>query len=207
MSKPMPIVFKKIDICGDGDANGQQAKTFVKLNRQQAWLLAAVSGHRRIGHVSFGRESLLDILQEKVVMATNGTLGSCSSDGATHGGGDGAADDDDPMNMVDVPDEEQQEFETPTKVSGRGRNRQRYYRNVAKEKIFHTYVPECTLEEDPTQREQRKIALYILDRKTIWLDLNDVAWAVRFLYVQSKPWGVPEVQADDDGPGGGEHRA
>ena len=149
---------------------------------------------------------MLDILHEKVELAANGQLESCSSDGATHGGGDEAADDDDPMNMVDVPVEEQQKFETPTKVSGRGSNRQRYYRNVAKGTFFYTNVPECTAEEDPTQREQRRIALYILDRKTIWLDLNDVAWAVRFLYVQSKPWGVPEVQADDDGPGGGEHR-
>ena len=108
------------------------------------------------------------------------------------------------MDMVDAPAEEP--ASKKTRVRCRGNNRERYYKNVAKGTIFYTNVPEWTPEEDPTQKEQRRIALYILDRKTIWLDLNDVAWAVRFLYVQSKPWGVPEVQADDDGPGGGQHR-
>ena len=206
MSKPMPVASKKIDLHGGGDENGQQAKTFVKFNRQQAWLIAAVTGHRRIGHVPFGCNSLIDILHEKVELVANGELQSCSSDGVPHGGGDDAADDYDPMNMVDVSVEEQEKFETPTKVSGGGSKRHRYYRNVAKGNIVYINVPECTAEEDPTQREQRMIALYIEDRKTVWLELRDVAWAVRFLYVQSKPRGVPEVQADDDGPGGGPHR-
>ena len=201
LGKPMPMVSKQFRSGDD-----EQTKTFVKISRDQPWLMAATAGKNKASHTSIGRTSLLNMLHDKVEQFANGKLESCSSDGATHGGGDEAADDDDPMNMVDVPVEEQQKFETPTKVSGRGSNRQRYYRNVAKGTIFYTNVPECTAEEDPTQREQRRIALYILDRRTIWLDLDDVAWAVRFLYVQNMLKGVPVVQADDDGPGGGQHR-
>ena len=77
-----------------------------------------------------------------------------------------------------------------------------FYKNVAKTKIVYVYVPEKTPEEDPTGQKQRKIALYIDDRKTIWLDLNDVPWAVQFLYVQNMLKGVALVHADSSGPGG-----
>ena len=36
----------------------------------------------------------------------------------------------------------------------------------------------------------------------MWLALDDVAWAVRFLYVQHMLRGVPLVDADDAGPSG-----
>ena len=90
--------------------------------------------------------------------------------------GTGAAEDDDPMNRLNVEMEE-----TPTRVSGRGAKRQRYYRNMAKEKIVYTTMPEFAPEEDPPEGLERTIALLILDRKTIWLALEDVEWAVRFL--------------------------
>ena len=68
--------------------------------------------------------------------------------------------------------------------------------------IIYAYVPEKTLEEDPTGQKQRKIALYIDDRKTIWLDLSDVPWAAQFLYAQNMLKGVALVHADSSGPGG-----
>ena len=106
----------------------------------------------------------------------------------------------DPMDMVDAP----LDGPSPKKAKTHGRwgTRVRYLTNEAKSTIFYTTMPEKPLEEDPHGRVQRKIALYILDRKTIWLALEDVAWVVRYLYVQNMLKGVPLVQPDSTGPSG-----
>ena len=46
----------------------------------------------------------------------------------------------------------------------------------------------------------RTIQLYVVDRKQVWLDLDDVEWALRFLYMQFVLKGVPVVSPDDAGP-------
>ena len=56
-------------------------------------------------------------------------------------------------------------------------------------------------EEDPNCKEVRNIRLYIEDRVQIWLDLADVDWAVRFLYVQNLLKGVALIHEDSPGPG------
>ena len=48
----------------------------------------------------------------------------------------------------------------------------------------------------------RPVKLFIIDRKTVWLSIDDVAWAVRYLYEQAHLKGVPVVVDDDAGPGG-----
>ena len=48
--------------------------------------------------------------------------------------------------------------------------------------------------------EQRPIRLYITDRKALWLHTDDVAWAVRYLYVQNHLKVVPVVDPESRGP-------
>ena len=141
---------------------------------------------------SFGRTSLLDMLREKVVKASNGELDSNSSDDAV------PAEVHDPMDMVDAP--AQSPSPKKGKISGWNGSRERFYKNVAKSTIFYTEMPEKTPGEDPNGTAKRVIALYIHDRQTIWLAIEDVPWAVRFLYVQNMLKGVPLVQSDSTGP-------
>ena len=61
-------------------------------------------------------------------------------------------------------------------------------------------MPEFPPEEHPEGMSQRRVTLYVDDRKTIWLDIDDVAWAIRFLYVQHWYQGVPAVSPDSTGP-------
>ena len=52
---------------------------------------------------------------------------------------------------------------------------------------------------------QRKIKLYVVDRRQIWHCIDDVEWAVRYLYTQNLLKGVPLVSDDSPrpcGPGG-----
>ena len=48
---------------------------------------------------------------------------------------------------------------------------------------------------------RKSILLFIVDRRQIWLRLSDVAWAVKYLYIQSLMKGVPMVAEDSRGPG------
>ena len=63
-------------------------------------------------------------------------------------------------------------------------------------------MPERCPEQDPLCQEVRKIKLFIEDRKQLWLHLNDMDWAVRYLYVQNMLKGVPMVSGDSAGPSG-----
>ena len=48
---------------------------------------------------------------------------------------------------------------------------------------------------------RRSVRLYQSgDSRQIWLELQDVPWAIRFLYLQNKHQGVPAISDDDVGP-------
>ena len=64
---------------------------------------------------------------------------------------------------------------------------------------------EC-LEVDPNGTKRRNVSVYVEDRKTIWLSIDDVAWAVQYLYTQNQLKGIPIVAANDAGPGAPHHR-
>ena len=90
------------------------------------------------------------------------------------------------------------------KTKGRGLKRIRYYRNHVAKTIVSLDMPVRCPEEDPTGTERRKIRIYIEDRRQIWLDLADVEWAVRYLYIQNHLKGVPLIADDSTGPGDAE---
>ena len=45
------------------------------------------------------------------------------------------------------------------------------------------------------------MSVFIEDRKQIWLSVDDVAWAVTYLFMQNQLKGTPMVHDDDAGPG------
>ena len=45
-------------------------------------------------------------------------------------------------------------------------------------------VPAVSPEGDPMSISTITIALYVVDRKQLWLDLDDLEWALRFMYMQ-----------------------
>ena len=79
-------------------------------------------------------------------------------------------------------------------------NRVRYFRNHAKNSIVTLDMPVPCPEEDPDCTEVRQIKLYVADRKTSWLHVDDVSWAVQYLCVQHLLKGVPLVPDDSTGP-------
>jgi len=194
LSKSVPVVSKIVSY--DPAAHGQPAvagsqqstKTFVKMSSNEPWLVMATTGQRKSNQSSFGRTSLLQVLREKVGEAADGALQSVPDDA-----------DVDPMDDIDVPSGPSPEKRQRTR--GNGDSRRRFGKNHAKSKIFFTEMPTLTPEEDPEGTAKRTIALYIQDRLTVWLDLENVQWAIRYLFVQNHLKGVPLVSPDSTGPG------
>ena len=102
--------------------------------------------------------------------------------------------------MAEV-DQDGQDYQASSPTKSRGAKRMRYYKNYARERIETFDMLVRCPQEDPNCSEFRKIKVYIQDRKQIWLDIQDVEWALRYLYVQHLLNGVPLVPEDSTGPG------
>ena len=89
---------------------------------------------------------------------------------------------------------------SPAKIKGRGIKRMRYYGNPQSQTIATFDVPARCPEEDAHCTEVRKIKLYVTDRKEVWLHIDDVEWAIRYLYMQHLLKEVPLVPEDSTGP-------
>ena len=46
----------------------------------------------------------------------------------------------------------------------------------------------------------RPVKLFIVDRKSIWLSIDDVPWAIRWLFDEQRVKGIPVMADDDAGP-------
>ena len=86
----------------------------------------------------------------------------------------------DPMQEIEVDDG------THSRSRGvEGRARLRYPKqNKAKNRLVTVTAPAVSPEEDPMSTSTRTIQLYIIDRKQVWLDIDDVEWALRYLHMQ-----------------------
>jgi hypothetical protein len=62
-------------------------------------------------------------------------------------------------------------------------------------------VPVKCPEEERRCELKRKVTIFIVDRKQVWLSIEDVEWALRYLYVHNVLKGVPLVSPDSAGPG------
>ena len=101
-----------------------------------------------------------------------------------------ASDDYDPMMEVE---QDQAGSELSPKIKSQGQKRMRYFRNPARDSIATFDMPVRCPEEDPHCTDVRQIRLYVVDRSMVWLHMDDVEWAMRYLYVQNLLKGVPLV--------------
>ena len=85
-------------------------------------------------------------------------------------------------------------------LSADANGRARYYTNKAKHFVVSVNTPSRPPEIDPNCMQMRPIRLYIEDRMQVWLHVDDVAWAVEYLFHQVRLKGVPKVEAHDRGP-------
>ena len=184
-TKPYPMTSKTIT------GQGGTSTTFVKLAVSETWLLASTTGQCKYAGSSFGRTSLLEALREEIQKY-------CDDPGCAPDPEPEEDDEYDPMMEVEGNKEDPP---SASKTKGRGQKRFRYYKNHRSNTIVKLDMPVRCPEEDPTGTERRTIKIYIQDRRQIWLDLADVEWAVRYLYIQNQLKGVPLIADDSTGPG------
>ena len=184
-SKSMPATSQTVDYPGDSTS------TFVKMAATEAWLVFATTGQTRATTSSFGRTSLLEHLREKIQQFCDGEMSTSSSV---------AMDSEDYDPMQEVEQEQGGSEVSPYRTKSQGPKRMRYYKNHVKNSVVTLDMPVRCPREDPSCTVVRQIWPYITDRKTIWLHIDDVEWAVRFLYVQNLLKGVPLVSDDSTGP-------
>ena len=160
--------------------------TFVKLDLNQSWILHATAGQgRRWTHSLSARTTLVDRLRTCVQQACDGVLEAPVT-----------SDERDPMDDVDVSDDE-----SPSKRSKQhDGKRLRYTKVVYKNSIVEVPFPERPPEVAKDVGDVQTIKLYIEDRKKIWLHIDHVPWALRWMYIQIQLKGVPLVDADSAGP-------
>ena len=184
LNKALPMQSKTVR-----EHAGSAERTFVKISCNETWLCKAVSGDSRWRNVGCARQSLIERLKDLVLKAANGELESASSDHLSDA----------------IPDPMDGIVESPSRVDEEHRVcgwKRRRYRGAQKQ-IFKVRMQERPEEEvGEDHQEQRVISLYVDDRVTIWLALEDVEWAVRYLYVQHVLKGVPLVSEDSTGPCG-----
>ena len=186
MAKAQPVVSKSIE------GSDRKQHIFVKMASSEYWLIAATCGGTRDGNrVGFARTSLLCILREHMLRVSDGT-------DAIENKAILDADDYDPMDEINRATEQNSGHTLMADKQGRTR----YYVNKAKNCIVTVNVQSRPREIDPTCTQMRAVKLYIVDRKTVWLSLDDVAWAVKYLFDQFRLKGVPVVDDDDAGPSG-----
>ena len=76
-------------------------------------------------------------------------------------------------------------------------------RIVAKNCIVTVNLASRCREIDPTRTQMRPVKLFITDRKTVWMSIDDVGWAISYLFDHHHLEGVPLVDDDDAGLGSG----
>ena len=191
LAKAAPMTSKTVE--GPNKKN----LTFIKIALSEAWLVQGATGATRYSSSSFGRTTLLRDLRDRIQKLCDGD--GVADDSIVAAVPLGGGDDYDPMAEVDVTDSSAL---SPSKIKSQGSKRTRYYKNPVVKKIVPLSMPMRCPEEDPQCTELRTISVYIEGRMQIWLDLEDVEWAVSYLYVQNLLKGVPMIPDDSTGPGG-----
>ena len=187
-SKPMAMVTKTID-----DTDGKK-KIFAKMRASENWLVMATCGHGNKNKSSFDRTSLIEDLRERICRLCDGVDAIDGKQVDTGG-------EYDPMSEIgsstDGPTGSEQLAIVAVDVKGRAR----YYRNRAKNCIVTVNMASRCPEVDPNCTQMRPVKLFITDRVTVWLSLDDVEWAMGYLFHQNQLKGVPLVDDSDAGPG------
>ncbi len=103
--------------------------------------------------------------------------------------------------MDEVGQDDVDKTATSPDVRRDGGKRTRYYKNHASKTVVMVDMPVRCPEEDASCTDMRTVTLYIADRKSIWVALSDVEWAIKYLFVQNYLKGVPLIPDDDVGSG------
>ena len=180
-SKALPMTTKR---CGADKGH----RIFARMMVGECWLCKAVTGCTASSHTSIGRTTLIKDLLKLVVRAADDYVPTNEADDNDNGA--------DPMDDIDVE-------AAPIEENGRGRKRSRGQlkkSNVAKGKLLTFEMSATCPEFDPNSTEKRNVTLLIQDRKTVWLLLEDVDWAIKYMYAQNMLKGVASVSPEDEGP-------
>ena len=178
------------------EGEGKKHHTFVKMSTREQWLVSAICGPNTIAKGTVGRTQLLELLREQICRKADGLddLEDITEQALPD-------DDYDPMNEIgSTTTAITLGHSTFLKCDKHGRKR--YYKNRAKNCIVTVNIASRPPQIDPDCKQMRPVKLFIVDRKTIWLALNEVQWAVKYMYDQQHLKGVPLVAPDDAGPGG-----
>ena len=152
------------------------------MSTKEPWLCKAVTGYACSQRTSISRASLLTDLLAKIRAAADGNGDSVNADLRS-----------DPMNEVEGGGQ-------PPEAKRR-RNRRRPTNKVRHSCIVVDFPSKCP-EMHPECTDTRSITLYVKDRLQIWLDIEDVPWAVEYMYDQNFLKGVAAVHPEDTGPDG-----
>ena len=156
---------------------------FAKLAFTEAWLCKAVTGQTCPQRTSIGRTTLLDQLKARLKDAADGKGGVVDAELVY-----------DPMNEVDGG--------CPPPAEKKQKRNWRKDGNKARNTCIVTDFPSKCPEMHPECTDTRSITLYVKDRAQIWLDLDDVGWAVDYMHDQNVLKGVASVLPEDTGPDG-----
>ena len=167
LAKAYPATVKVIE-----DADRKQWQ-FVKMSSAEYWLVAARRACKRRDRRGYGRTSLLCTLREHVVRFCNGI----DHPETVPQDGDTDTHEVDPMNELVLATQPA----APNTVGLAADKLVRTRRpNMAKHSIVTVNIPRDPPEVDPNCTQMRPVKLFINDRKTVWLHVEDLAWAVKF---------------------------
>ena len=174
----MPMTTKAVP--DPRDPSKRKTINFIKMATSEPWLIHAVTGCKRYSATSFGRTTLLEDLRKEVQRYCDGEVSHAAV----------AAEGEDPMLEVQADD-----AAVPYMRETHDGKRARYVKRFRQALVLFC-MPELCPELCPV----RTIRLWIVDRQQIWLHMDDVEWAVKYLFVQNQLKGVPFVHDDSTGP-------
>ena len=180
-TKPMPAT-----VISYNDASRGTTTTFVKRASTEAWLLVATTGSTKAAGSPFGRTTVLGRLREQLRPFYDKPLAPITTE------------DSQACNPMDAILEGA--ASSPRVTTPQGQRRGRRHTTHPQNTVLTVRMPARCPEEDPKCTELREVRLYVKDRDTIFLHIDDVEWAVRYLFVQSELKGVPVVDEDSTGP-------
>ena len=167
---------------------------FVKMARGEKWVLRCVCGSpKQIREKTTSRRmTLIDIMRTKIRRLCDGLD---NPGNVQHS----ATNDDDYDPMEDLADASVIKGKSDSKrvVGVYTKGRARYYAMRRKDCIVTVNLPMQCREIAPLCQKMRPAKVFIVDRRTIWLSVDDVPWAIRWLFDEQQVKGT-HVMADDD---------
>ena len=189
---PLPIKIRK--------EMGDKPETFVKIDITEAWFCKAVTGKTTAKHTSIKRASLLSNLLKQYIAPA---LDVCPDQDEDNDQEEVVAApvnddiDDDPMNEIDT-------VVAKPVVTGQrmGKLPKKFCRSrkPGTGRILKIEMPKKCPDAFPDCAEKCIVTVFVHDKRTVWLHIDDVNWAIQYMYAQNVLKGVAHVPSDSVGP-------